>query len=204
MIAGPAQIVRGCQTGRAGTDDSGGFSGFSGGRLIEALAVFQNIIAHIALYIADGHAFIIGTAVAVFLAEMGADPAGNHGHGIYLHDNGCGRIDISFSYLFHIGGYIRACGTFCGAGGEMGLHASKNGVIAAVALGGIAGTASLAGAHKPSAGFLGIAVKPAAHILTQIAAYGSKIADQGGSHAGRCLGEHRHVGVYLCILRNAG
>ena len=41
LIAGPAQIVRGCQTGRAGTDDSGGFSGFSGGRLIEALAVFK-------------------------------------------------------------------------------------------------------------------------------------------------------------------
>ena len=113
------------------------------GSLIKYVRMLQNVVAHIALYAVDVHALIIVAAVALLLAGVGADAGGDHGDGVGFHKDLRRALRIALSQLLHVAGNVGVCRTLDGTGGEMGLHASENGVVAVVALYGVALLAAL-------------------------------------------------------------
>jgi hypothetical protein len=101
--------------------------------LVELGCIVKYIVAQCALNGAYADAFIRLAAVALILAEVGADAACNEGHGIDLHYYAGSLVPVTGAELSKVGGNIRSCGAFLSAGGSVGLDSAEDGVIPVVA-----------------------------------------------------------------------
>ncbi len=187
-VTGIAQVVSCRETRRTGANQGNLFAGFLFGGFIEHIRMRHDVIGHHTLYAVNGNGFIRGAAVALGLAGMRTDTAGHHGQRIGLHQNAGSTFHITGTVMRHIVRNIRPGRTFCRAGRGADLHAAEYGMIAIVSANSEALTAALAHAGKCAADLTGIAVKPAADILTEVAADGGAGADDRAGHAVGRLG----------------
>ena len=213
-VAGLAQVVGGGEAGGARADDGDLDAGLALGSLVVDVLMLHGVVAERALDGVDGDVLVGAVraldghgsqAVAVVLAEMCADAAGDRGHGVdaveYLGRGG----PVALAQLFHIRADVRVVRAAAGAaqrGG--GLHAAEDAVIARVALEREALGAALAGAVQAAAYLVGIAVEPAAHVLHDVAADGAHVADKRGRDAVRGLGQRGRVCLDGLVLAQLG
>ena len=146
-------------------------------RPVKCVRVLQYVIPHIPLHAVDGHALIGTAAVALLLACMCADPGCNHGNGVGFHKDMGRSLHITFPKPLHISRYVRIGRTLDRTRCGVYLHAPEYGMVTVVSHNGIALFSALSHTVHPAADAVGIAVKPAAHILAYVASHGSHIAD---------------------------
>ena len=184
-----------------------------GGLVVDVL-VLHGVVAQRALDGVDAHA-VVGVldvlgghdrhAVAVVLAQVRADAAGDGGHRVHAVEDLSRSRPIARAELLHVGADVGVVRAAAGAADGRGdLHAAEDGVEAAVALEGVALRAALAGAVQPAAYLVGVAVEPAAHVLADVAANGADAAHERRGDGVRRLGEGGYGGGHGLALGELG
>ena len=177
-VSGFAQVIGGRQAAGACASHGDLFAGFAERCGIKLVRVREYIVAYRPLHCVDVDAVAVVALVALVLAGMRADARGDHRQRVALH-HGPGRpLPVAGAQLFHVARDVgRGRAGFC-AGRAVDVHAAEDGVVAVLALDGVAEVAALALAMDGASDRVRIAVVPAAYVLTDVAANGGEAADQ--------------------------